>query len=163
MGIYHQANAENSNNESDPRFPSGVWIGWFKQLRKFAMQVDMTFRNGVIVATGSDEQVGKFMFSGRYSLEDGRCSWTKVYQSLPQASAQVHYNGFNEGKGIWGAWEFPWLKDAAHGHGGFCLWPEGWPDPSGGGSLDEKEDLPIGLAEQFIDEHSWEDELVPVR
>jgi hypothetical protein len=163
MDINQKANVENSSNESDPRFPSGVWIGWFKQLRKFSMQVDMTFRNGAIVATGTDEQIGKFTYTGRYSLDDGRCSWTKVYQSRPHASAQVDYNGFNEGKGIWGDWEFPELKNFAHGHGGFCLWPEGWPDPFDGGTLDEQEDLPIDFVEQDIEEYSWEDELLPVR
>jgi hypothetical protein len=150
-------------NESDPRFPSGVWIGWFKQVRKFSMRVEMTFRDGAIIASGSDEQIGKFAFTGRYSLGDGRCSWTKVYKMRPEAHAQVHYNGFNEGKGIWGGWEFPWLKSFAHSHGGFCLWPEGWPDPTGGGALGEGEDLLIELAAPTIEEHSWEDELVPVR
>jgi hypothetical protein len=158
-----QTNDNASINESDPRFPSGVWIGWFKQLRRFSMQVDMTFRNGTIVATGADEQIGKFTFTGRYSLEDGRCSWTKVYKMRPESHSQVHYNGFNEGKGIWGGWEFPSLKSLAHGHGGFCLWPEGWPDPTGDGALGEKEDLPVEFMEQSIEEQSWEDELVSVR
>jgi hypothetical protein len=151
------------NNESDPRFPSGVWIGWFKQLRKYSMRVEMTFRNGAIAAAGSDEQIGKFTFAGRYSLSDGRCSWTKVYQSRPEANAQVHYHGFNEGKGIWGQWEFPWLKSFAEAHGGFFLLPEGWPDPWGGDSNVRSEDLPVGFLEPTFDQASWENELVKVR
>ncbi len=116
--------------ESDPRFPSGPWVGFFVQkwppLGRQSMEMRLTFRRGELTGEGRD-LLGAFLFRGRYDVADGRCHWTKRYVGRHD----VFYQGFNEGKGIWGTWEIP-----AEGYrrtltGGFHIWPEGMPDPSG--------------------------------
>ena len=115
--------------ETDSRFPSGPWVGFFVQkippLGRHMMEVRLTFRNGVLLGEGRDV-VGAFLFVGRYDLADGRCHWTKRYIGRHD----VFYQGFNEGKGIWGTWEIPLSPDLPALHGGFHIWPEGMPDPS---------------------------------
>ena len=44
------------------------------------------------------------------------CYWTKIYVG----AHDVFYQGFREGKGIWGTWKINIL-----GHGGFHIWPRG--------------------------------------
>src|SRR4051794_24085778 len=86
--------------ETDPRFPSGRWIGYFIQgaLRgKHQMELLLTFANGDMTGEGRD-RVGPFVVRGRYQLEDGKCHWHKRYVG----KHDVYYEGFNEGKGIWG-------------------------------------------------------------
>lgn len=114
-----------SSNETDDRFPSGPWEGFFLQpmLRKGRswMELSLTFRAGVMTGEGRD-QVGEFVVRGRYNLDDGKCWWAKRYLG----KHDVHYNGYNEGKGIWGLWELtapPW-------RGGFHIWPVGMGDPT---------------------------------
>jgi hypothetical protein len=110
--------------ETDPRFPSGRWLGFFEQkypLRgRFDMELRLTFRRQVLEGEGRD-LVGPFTVRGRYNLEDGCCYWTKRYQG----KHDVFYRGFNEGKGIWGVWEI----GSDHLRGGFHIWPEGMGDP----------------------------------
>jgi hypothetical protein len=111
--------------ETDDRFPSGPWEGFFLQpmltKERCWMELTLTFRAGVVTGEGRD-RVGTFLVRGRYNLEDGKCWWTKRYLS----KHDVHYNGYNEGKGIWGLWELispPW-------RGGFHIWPVGMGDPT---------------------------------
>ncbi len=109
--------------ETDPRFPSGPWIGFFLQKShpgKHNMELRLTFQNGVMAGEGRD-WVGEFLVQGQYSLADGKCHWTKKYLG----KHDVFYKGFNEGKGIWGVWEIGQLA-----RGGFHIWPEGLGDPS---------------------------------
>src|SRR5690242_13990663 len=94
--------------ETDPRFPSGPWTGYFLQPLvpgRHRMELRVTFRQGVLEGSGRD-WVGSFIVRGRYSLADGRCHWTKSYLG----KHDVFYKGFNEGKGIWGVWEMPLYK-----------------------------------------------------
>jgi hypothetical protein len=127
--------------ETDPRFPSGPWIGFFLQtlppVGKQWMELRLTFRSGTMTGEGRDF-VGRFVIRGEYDLADGRCHWKKTYEGRHD----VFYTGFNEGKGIWGGWE---IRDIpAPGirlHGGFHIWPEGMSDPSGS-SLREELELP---------------------
>jgi hypothetical protein len=122
--------------ETDPRFPSGPWTGYFLQPLmpgRHRMELALTFRKGQLTGEGRD-WVGKFIVRGRYSLEDGKCRWTKRYLG----KHDVHYQGFNEGKGIWGVWEIPPVR------GGFHIWPEGMPDPSQP-QLSEEADLPVSI------------------
>ena len=111
--------------ETDPRFPSGEWKGFWLQQgfpgRQW-MRLAMQFTGGLITGEGSD-CVGQFVLRGTYDLEDGRCAITKTY--LGQHA--VHYNGSNEGDGkwLWGVWK---LQTET---GGFHLWPKGEPDPTG--------------------------------
>ncbi len=101
--------------ETDPRFPSGAWTGYFVQAGKHSMEMNLTFRRGVLTGEGRD-RVGRFSVKGKYQVEDGKCYWTKRYLG----KHDVFYQGYNEGKGIWGVWEIRPL-----GRGGFHIWPEG--------------------------------------
>jgi hypothetical protein len=108
--------------ETDPRFPSGPWTGFFLQPvlpGRHLMEMQLTFSQGAMTGEGRD-WVGEFIIRGRYDLADGKCYWTKRYKG----KHDVFYKGYNEGKGIWGTWEMPeW-------HGGFHIWPEGMSDPT---------------------------------
>ena len=126
--------------ETDPRFPSGPWTGFFLQAQlpgRHLMEMRLNFRQGVLTAEGRD-WVGAFLFRGHYDLADGRCYWTKRYLG----KHDVFYQGFNEGKGIWGTWEIPTVPEPSIGRGGFHIWPEGMSDPSEP-QLSEEADLPI--------------------
>lgn len=116
--------------ETDPRFPSGPWIGFFLQKQipgRHQMELRLTFEQGEMKGDGRD-WVGPFLLRGRYSLVDGKCHWTKRYLG----KHDVFYQGYNEGKGIWGTWEIPpSATDPAGWRGGFHIWPEGMPDPTG--------------------------------
>jgi hypothetical protein len=137
--------------ETDPRFPSGKWVGFFLDKRlpgRHRMEILLTFAGGRMSGEGRD-RVGKFTFEGDYSVTDGRCRWVKKYLG----KHAVHYTGFNEGKGIWGTWELRW--GPLHFTGGFHIWPEGMEDPTQP-RLAEEADVPV---EQVLPEK--EPELVP--
>lgn len=107
----------------DARFPSGPWTGFFLQPDlpgRHAMELHLSFAEGQIRGEGRD-RIGAFLIRGTFQVEDGRCWWTKSYLGRHD----VHYQGYNEGKGIWGLWEIerPW-------RGGFHIWPEGMEDPT---------------------------------
>ncbi|HEY1377976.1 MAG TPA: hypothetical protein VGF55_14345 [Gemmataceae bacterium] len=115
--------------ESDPRFPSGPWTGFFLQKLipgRHLMELHLTFRQGTITGEGRD-WIGEFVIRGRYDISDGRCHWTKRYVG----KHDVFYQGFNEGKGIWGSWEIAATREYPRQHGGFHIWPEGMADPTG--------------------------------
>jgi hypothetical protein len=125
--------------ETDPRFPSGPWTGYFLQKRlggKNLMELLLTFSKGVMTGEGRD-WVGEFLIRGVYDVSDGKCHWTKRYIS----KHDVFYQGFNEGKGIWGTWEIPADVASSAMRGGFHIWPEGMADPTGS-HLSEEADLP---------------------
>jgi hypothetical protein len=136
------SDAAGDGTETDPRFPSGPWVGFFVQsmppLGKLWMELRLTFRSGAVDGEGRD-RVGRFAIRGTYSVADGRCHWKKSYLGRHD----VHYSGFNEGKGIWGGWEIPVGRHSTiRLHGGFHIWPEGMSDPSGQ-TLEAEEDLPV--------------------
>ena len=145
--------------ETDPRFPSGRWTGFFLQAQgphpgKHQMELLLTFRQGSMTGEGRD-WVGKFVIRGRYSTADGRCRWHKRYLG----KHDVFYQGYNEGKGIWGAWEIQSiLALGTRLRGGFHIWPEGMADPTQQ-HLTEAVEPPIHV-EEF--EESQTPELVPV-
>ncbi len=123
--------------EQDDRFPSGPWTGFFLQREikgKSWMELVLTFKNGGVEGTGRD-WVGPFLIKGKYSVEDGKCFWHKSYIG----KHTLVYNGYNEGRGIWGMWEWDRL-----GKGGFHIWPEALRDPTEQ-RLVEKADVPIPL------------------
>jgi len=108
--------------EQDSRFPSGPWKGFFLQPQikgRSWMDLDLTFRDGTMRGEGRD-WVGKFIIVGRYETESGKCWWTKRYIG----KHDVAYQGYNEGKGIWGTWEIPPLW-----RGGFHIWPVAMGEP----------------------------------
>lgn len=136
--------------ETDPRFPSGPWVGFFTDKRmpgKHAMDLRLTFSAGRMLGDGRD-WVGIFAIDGDYDVVSGACTFTKQYVGRHQ----VHYRGFNEGRGIWGTWEM--TDQGLTFTGGFHIWPDGMPDPSVP-VLTEEADVP-----QEVEE--FEREPVPV-
>jgi hypothetical protein len=127
--------------EADPKFPSGPWTGFVLQPSlpgKHRMELRLVFQDGTMTGDGRD-WVGAFTIRGRYQVESGHCHWHKRYVG----KHDVFYKGFNEGKGIWGVWEI--AADESSGptwRGGFHIWPEGMPDPTGG-HLTEEADTPV--------------------
>lgn len=106
--------------ETDPRFPSGKWLGFWKQgSLRGDMECLLTFAKGAFSGEGRD-RIGTFTFKGRYDVGDGTCYWVKHYRS----AHDVYYKGYNEGKGIWGTWELT-AGSLALDRGGFHIWPEG--------------------------------------
>ncbi len=115
--------APQSELETDTRFPSGPWCGFFLMSHlpgRHQMELHLAFRQGVMTGEGRD-LIGPFLFRGRYQVENGECWWTKKYIG----KHDVFYHGYNEGKGIWGLWEIP-----PSSRGGFYIWPESMGDPT---------------------------------
>ena len=124
--------------ETDPRFPSGEWKGFWvqKEMRgRQWMRLALEFSGGKISGQGQDI-IGKFLLTGSYNLKTGRCALLKAY--LRQHC--VSYEGFNDGDGLWmwGTWKL------SEDTGGFHIWPKGEPDPTGS-ELKEEKDIPIDL------------------
>src|SRR5262249_53826406 len=109
--------------ETDPRFPSGKWAGFWTTtvpiVTRPKQEMVLIFAHGEIKGEGRD-MIGKFLIRGFYSTDDGKCRWAKKYIGRHD----VFYQGFNEGKGIWGVWEIDSTR------GGFHIWPEGMSDPT---------------------------------
>ncbi|WP_165231897.1 hypothetical protein [Aquisphaera insulae] len=134
--------------ETDSRFPSGPWCGFFLMSHspgKHTMELQLTFRQGVMTGEGRD-RIGPFLIKGKYQVEDGQCWWSKRYIG----KHDVHYHGYNEGKGIWGLWEIPptWK-------GGFHIWPEAMGDPTQQRlreSIEEPRDEPAETTEAVEEE-----------
>jgi hypothetical protein len=84
------------------------------------MTLTLTFQKGEITGSGSD-WIGEFAVQGRYDVESGKCQFAKLYKG----KYDVYYQGFNEGKGIWGKWETPPVIEPALQRGGFHIWPQG--------------------------------------
>src|SRR5262245_87833 len=109
------------DSETDPRFPSGKWTGFFLDRRlpgRHMMELHLSFAKGGLTGEGRDK-VGKFVIRGRYDVANGQCYWTKRYLG----KHDVFYQGYAEGKGIWGTWELTDMGQTARG--GFHIWPEG--------------------------------------
>ncbi|MBA3315604.1 MAG: hypothetical protein M3552_13960 [Planctomycetota bacterium] len=104
--------------ETDDRFPSGPWKGYFLQRSlgdaKREMELHLSFINGRAMGTGRDG-VGSFSLVGRYELDSGKVWLMKKY-----ARHDVFYTGYAERKGIWGTWEIPSVD-----RDGFRIWPKG--------------------------------------
>ena len=141
--------------ESDARFPSGPWSGFYLQYdHRQGKRVDLEFANGRVSGLGGDP-VGPFTVRGGYELERGTLHWHKTY---PGRAYTVFYRGYAERDAedrvtVWGTWEIPGQPH----RGGFQLWPgrghgvDGHVDPV-------EEDRPIAaFAGTFADQ--WSDEL----
>src|SRR5262245_52562775 len=112
-------NENASQLETDPRFPSGRWVGFWIQKQmpagRFQTELTLSFVQGVLSGEGRD-WVGTYVVRGQYNLQNGQCRWIKRYTG----KHDVFYEGYNEGKGIWGIW-----KVSNDFQGGFHIWPEG--------------------------------------
>ena len=112
--------------ETDPRFPSGEWSGFFIQqefgLGRQRMSLELEFKNGTVRGSGSDV-IGEFRMRGQYHTKTGEVNLLKQY--LGQHS--VFYRGYahSGNKGIWGVWSIEYW-----GTGGFHIWPRGTGDPT---------------------------------
>jgi hypothetical protein len=100
------------------------------------MELQLSFRRGLMSGEGRD-MIGEFLIRGQYSVDNGKCRWTKTYIG----KHDVAYNGYNEGRGIWGLWDIPptW-------RGGFHIWPEAMGDPTLttlGQAIDERQEVEI--------------------
>ena len=142
--------------ETDSRFPSGPWTGFFLQPGthdRHWMELDLTFLEGAMTGAGRD-RVGKFAVTGRYYVDDGRAYWTKTYIR----AHSIEYSGYNEGKGIWGTWEY-----LSNWRGGFLIWPVAMGDPTRQ-QLVAAEPTPIEVEEPVPEpaEAPVEQEAVPV-
>ena len=136
--------------EQDDRFPSGPWEGYFLQPGlpgRHGMELFLTFREGTLSGEGRDV-VGEFLIKGSYERDSGKCWWSKRYVGRHD----VAYQGYNEGRGIWGMWEI-----TASFKGGFHIWPLGM----GSGDeevVSEEVDTPaligvgIGLGSETLDD-----------
>jgi hypothetical protein len=120
--------------ETDPRFPSGKWTGFWMQelyLGRQWMSLTLTFVNGQVRGEGCD-CIGDFTMSGAYDLKTGLCRIVKTYRG----AHSVEYEGRNEDDGmwIWGMWHIRRVD-----RGGFHLWPAGERDPTGRTLKEQKE------------------------
>lgn len=100
---------------NEPLFPSGPWVGFYNYFPgdRHRMDLDLVFKDGSLDGFGVDD-VGQFTIKGSYDAASRECSWIKTYPG----SHSVYYQGYREGKGIWGRWEI-----AHNCHGGFHIWP----------------------------------------
>lgn len=134
--------------ESDDRFPSGPWKGFFLQPvlpGRHWMELILTFRGGVMTGEGRD-WVGRFIIRGKYEVDSGKCWFAKRYVG----KHDVSYQGYNEGKGIWGLWELP--SQGKSWRGGFHIWPVAMGDPTGS-KLKAEADVPAPEPEpEFVGE-----------
>jgi hypothetical protein len=105
------------------------------------MELLLSFSDGIMKGEGRDS-IGAFLIHGKYTLADGKCHFTKRYIG----KHDVFYQGFNEGKGIWGAWEIRASRNSLGARGGFHIWPEGMGDPTQQ-QLTEAAELPITQSE----------------
>lgn len=114
-------------SESDSRFPSGQWDGFFlmKQtgMKRHMMHLMLHFVDGKMVGFGRD-YVGRFIVRGEYCVKSGKCSWKKGYIK----KHDVVYEGYNEGRGIFGRWEIN--ETVFVSTGGFLIWPRAMGDPT---------------------------------
>ena len=121
--IMNEPAHKSSTAETDPRFPSGPWLGFWIQrgYGKQSMSLSLGFANGRVDGAGRDI-VGQFTFSGTYDLKTGCVQIVKQYLG----KHRVLYDGANQGDGmwLWGLWTLRYLR------GGFHLWPEGEEDPT---------------------------------
>ena len=85
--------------ETDERFPSGPWIGFYHQGGMQSRQrLGLTFKAGRITGEGRDP-AGHFLVGGTYAVDTGKCSLRKLYPTHT-----VEYDGNAEGDGIQGRW-----------------------------------------------------------
>lgn len=87
---------------ADARFASGMWRGYFQQMRmKFPQQQTMEFADGMVRGDGGD-QLGPFRIEGQYRRDgdEVRIGWIKTYRG----GHSVLYQGSWDGSWIRGTW-----------------------------------------------------------
>lgn len=110
-------------SETDPRFPSGEWAGFYLQYwmpGRHTVDKHLSWAGGRLTGTGTD-RVGAYTIDGTYDPATGKCEWVKQYVGRHA----VTYRGMNDGRGIWGVWEIRVLGGLYQDRGGFHIWPKG--------------------------------------
>ena len=117
MADHDRSSSANDTAETDERFPSGEWTGFFLQPpaeRRIWMDLVLAFGGGRVDGSG-DDSVGPFSIRGTYDVDTGDVSLRKQYVG----AHAVDYHGYAEHEhGIWGVWNI--LRFTP---GGFHLWP----------------------------------------
>jgi len=108
--------------ETDPRFVSGRWIGFYLQPQihygRCWMQLFLRFSEGKIQGDGRDI-AGSFFLRGKYNLESAEVWFHKTYNDW-----HVYYKGRYARKAISGIWYLP--VDS----GDFVVWSVDNSDPT---------------------------------
>ena len=107
-GEEHEAGADRSPEEADPRFPSGRWQGYSlipPERSPQTMELRLTFSDGTITGTGGDI-CGEFTVVGTYR-HDGGCGFDKRY---PDGQA-VRYDGYHVNQGPYFGVSGVWVLD----------------------------------------------------
>lgn len=124
--------------ESDPRFPSGRWIGYYRQGNTQARQrLTLTFVAGAVVGEGKDPG-GEFLVTGAYDLAAATIALKKVY-----TTHSVEYTGQHSDDGVAGLWTIRGFGGTVEDRGRFLIWPDTTPAPED--TLFVEEALPIIL------------------
>jgi len=101
--------------ETDPRFPTGRWRGYYVQFgRRADMELNLEFRDGDVHGEGEDP-VGWFIITGTYDVDDGKVLVQKEYLGRHTviydgvAGADRHLRGdwtfrHSQGRGPWHLW-----------------------------------------------------------
>ena len=111
-------------DETDERFPTGEWIGFYLQpdsRQRHVMDLFLQFGRDRISGKG-DDPVGEFTITGEYDTKTGKCSWVKQY--VGQHSVQ--YTGEARERGIIGQWRIAGLPEFWFGP--FFIWPRAFGD-----------------------------------
>jgi len=106
-------------HETDDRFPTGEWMGFYMQpdgRRRYRMDLFLEFVPNAITGRGTDA-IGEFAIRGAYDAATARCEWTKQYVG----GHGVEYTGVAGRRGIVGRWSIP--GQPASWSGPFFVWP----------------------------------------
>lgn len=110
---------DNDHVEPDERFPSGPWVGYYRQGNVQSRQrLNLSFRGGRISGEGLDP-VDAFNLWGGYDVGTGAVSFTKAYHTHT-----VAYAGAADGDGVGGGWEIGHFGGLFVGRGEFRIWPD---------------------------------------
>lgn len=124
--------------ETDPRFPSGPWIGYYHQSPTQARQrLGLSFAEGVISGEGRDP-AGPFNVRGSYDVESGRATLSKTY-----TTHTVEYDGVATDDGIGGGWVIRGFGGMIEDRGIFQIWPD--LSAGAGESLRAEQRQPVGV------------------
>jgi hypothetical protein len=97
------------------------------------------FQNGLIDGDGADG-LDTFVISGGYDSRTMECFWQKIYPTR----SPVAYEGYREGKGIWGRWKL------TNARGGFHIWPLTEGGPPDLKRMEEEESLESVIEEPLV-------------
>lgn len=111
---------DESTRETDARFPSCFWTGFWQQLTlRGKMELGLNFADRMLFGEGRD-LVGDFTISGSYDIHTGLCTMLKTYLG----HHQVEYDGHVATDGIRGLWRITY-PDKTIDTGRFHIWPLG--------------------------------------